>query len=365
MISRNSASLAISVAVAALAFGSGPAAAQDSSMRFMQGLYLSGGIGGHQTDDADVSGGGVDVEADTDKGFAGLVGFGSDFGDSNFRVELEGAYRGAGDVDSVSGVSGTGDVEALSVMGNVFYDFGLNDRFDLYVGGGLGAAEVDMNQAGVFGGSLIDTSDLGWAWQLGAGAAYAINERLKLTVDYRFLNIEDLDFRTSPNIGDLDVDYRDHAVFVGLRFNLYEPTPVAAPEPTPAPAAQAPTPQPAPPPPPPPAPEPTRNFLVFFDWDQSVITPEAAAILREASDTAKTLAPVRIVATGHADRSGPAEYNDRLSARRAQAVRQHLAGLGIDPITIATFAKGETDPLVPTPDGVREPQNRRVEIVLQ
>ena len=128
------------------------------------------------------------------------------------------------------------------------------------------------------------------------------------------------------------------------------------------------TPEPAPPPPPPPpppAPEPPRNFIVFFDWDQSVITPEALAILREAAAVAQSQAPVRIVATGHADRSGASDYNDRLSARRAQAVRSRMAQLGIDPISIATFARGESDPLVATPDGVREPQNRRVEIVIQ
>ena len=92
---------------------------------------------------------------------------------------------------------------------------------------------------------------------------------------------------------------------------------------------------------------------------------EAAAILRDAAATAKTQAPVRIVATGHADRSGPAAHNDRLSARRAQSVRSQLQQLGIDPLSVATFARGETDPLVPTADGVREPQNRRVEIVIK
>ena len=101
---------------------------------------------------------------------------------------------------------------------------------------------------------------------------------------------------------------------------------------------------------------------MFFDWDQSVITPEALAILREAASVAQSKAPVRIVATGHADRSGATDYNDRLSARRAQAVRSQMAQLGIDPLSIATFARGESDPLVATPDGVREPQNRRVEI---
>jgi OOP family OmpA-OmpF porin len=120
----------------------------------------------------------------------------------------------------------------------------------------------------------------------------------------------------------------------------------------------------APPPAPAPAPAPASTYLVFFDWDRANITPEAQAILRNAADAAKKLGTVRINATGHADRSGTATYNMGLSQRRADAVRAALVGLGIPQSEIAVFAKGETDPLVPTPDGVREPQNRRVEIVL-
>ena len=96
-----------------------------------------------------------------------------------------------------------------------------------------------------------------------------------------------------------------------------------------------------------------------------MITAEAAAILRDAANTARTQAPVRIVATGHADRSGTTTYNRALSERRAIAVRTQLQQNGIDPSTVSTFARGETDPLVATPDGVREPQNRRVEFVVQ
>lgn len=358
---------ALPLAAIVLALGSSSAWAQDSSTRFFQGLYLSGAIGAHSTDDANISGGSISVDNDTDAGLAGLVGIGLELGATNWRVEIETSYRES-DVDSLSGASGTGDVDALSFVGNVFYDIELNRNLDLYLGGGVGLADVDYSSVNPVSSSTLDDNDMGWAWQLGAGAAMALNDRLKLTLDYRFLNIEDLDFPTSPSVGELDSEYRDHALFVGLRFNLTPsakpaPAPAAAPAPAPKPAAQAPAPQPAPPPPP--APEPPRNFIVFFDWDRSDITTEAAVILREAAAAAQRGAPVRIVATGHADRSGPAAYNRGLSERRALAVRANLRGLGIDPSTVATFARGETDPLVPTPDGVREPQNRRVELVIQ
>ncbi|MCZ6509256.1 MAG: outer membrane beta-barrel protein [Alphaproteobacteria bacterium] len=357
----------LSAAAVILAFGSSSAMAQkpeSSGTRFFQGLYLSGAVGAHRTADSNVSGGSLDVEAETDSGLAGLVGLGLQLGATNWRVELEGGYRES-DIDNISGVGATGDVDVLSIMGNVFYDISLTQKLDFYLGGGLGLADVDLSNAGTFGTATIDDNDMGWAWQLGAGAAFALNERLKLTLDYRFLNIEDLDYPTSPAIGELDVEYRDHAIFVGLRFDLTPAAkPMLPPAPKPVPPARQ-TYRSPPPPPPPPAPEPPRNFIVFFDWDRSDITPEAAAILRDAAATAQRGEPVRIVATGHADRSGTTVYNRALSERRALAVRAELQRRGINPSTVSTFARGETDPLVPTPDGVREPQNRRVELVLQ
>lgn len=113
-----------------------------------------------------------------------------------------------------------------------------------------------------------------------------------------------------------------------------------------------------------PAPAGPSSYLVFFDWDMSVLTPEALDIVRTAATNAGTLGSTRIELIGHADRSGPEDYNMGLSERRAIAVRDQLMQLGIPESDISFFARGESDPLVPTPDGVREPQNRRVEVGL-
>ena len=114
-----------------------------------------------------------------------------------------------------------------------------------------------------------------------------------------------------------------------------------------------------------PAPAPARTYLVFFDFDRSDITPEAVAIIRQAADDAKRQNVRLIVATGHADRSGPTDYNQRLSERRAASVRAALVREGIAANTIQTSGRGENDNLVATPDGVREPRNRRVEIAFR
>ena len=116
------------------------------------------------------------------------------------------------------------------------------------------------------------------------------------------------------------------------------------------------------PPAPVPVPPRAQPFLVFFDFDRSEITPEADRILRSAAEAWKRGQSPRVDVTGHADRSGSDAYNQRLSERRAVAVRARLVQHGVSAGAITALGRGETQPLVPTADGVREPQNRRAEI---
>ncbi len=108
-----------------------------------------------------------------------------------------------------------------------------------------------------------------------------------------------------------------------------------------------------------------KTYLVFLDFDKSEITPEATRIIKQAADDAKRGSVRLVVATGHADRSGPTDYNQRLSERRAVAVKGALIGEGLAPNSIQTTGRGENDNLVPTADGAREPRNRRVEIAFR
>lgn len=117
-----------------------------------------------------------------------------------------------------------------------------------------------------------------------------------------------------------------------------------------------------PPAPTPPAP---RNFLVFFDFDKSTLTPRAMDIVKEAANVAKSGQSARVTCTGHTDTAGPANYNMALSLRRANSVKEALVKEGVPATAITVVGKGETTLLVQTKDGVREPQNRRVEIVVQ
>ena len=114
-----------------------------------------------------------------------------------------------------------------------------------------------------------------------------------------------------------------------------------------------------------PPPPPVKNFLVFFDFDKSTLTPRAMDIVKEAAAVAKSGQNARLTCTGHTDTAGPANYNMALSLRRANTVKAALVKQGVPADTITVVGRGETALLVATKDGVREPQNRRVEIVIQ
>ena len=120
-----------------------------------------------------------------------------------------------------------------------------------------------------------------------------------------------------------------------------------------------------PPPPAEPPPPPVRNFLVFFDFDRSTLTPRAMDIVKEAANVAKAGQNARVTCTGHTDTAGPANYNMALSLRRANAVKEALVRNGVAATSITVVGRGEEALLVSTKDGVREPQNRRVEIVIR
>ncbi len=128
---------------------------------------------------------------------------------------------------------------------------------------------------------------------------------------------------------------------------------------------------PAPPALPPVAPPPVREeceeqdpALIFFDWDSSVPAGDAQQAIRTVSETAERCNWNSFRVVGHTDLSGSNAYNDALSMRRADAIANMMASLGIDRSQMSVSAEGESNPRVPTEDGVRSPQNRRVEVTV-
>jgi outer membrane protein OmpA-like peptidoglycan-associated protein len=133
------------------------------------------------------------------------------------------------------------------------------------------------------------------------------------------------------------------------------PPPASAPAPAPAPApAVAPGPEP-----------PARDYLIYFDFDKSTIRGDSARVLEEVIEAMGRLKATGMSLIGHADRAGSNAYNQRLSERRAGSVKDYLVGHGVAAGEVATQGKGESDPRVRTPDGIREELNRRVEIRIE
>jgi OOP family OmpA-OmpF porin len=353
-------------AVLAFAMGvPGAVAAEGSS-------YFTGAIGTSALRNLDADGTTFRARVDTDTAFSGLIGVGRHFGEM-LRGEIDLSYT-PHDVDKISGAQGSGDVTSWAVGGTLFMDFDIPSlQFTPYVGIGAGVIRVDLDNVTPVGGSVIDGGDTAPYIQAVAGVSYDISDRLSLFGDLRYRASQRLDLTTRAGSA-VSPDYSDRRVMVGLRWRFAAPPP-PPPPPAPAPAAApkaepapAPRPQAQAAPAPKPEPEPKadipREYLVFFDWDRSDITAEADQIIRAAAANARELRTVRITTTGHADRSGPDAYNVGLSQRRAIAVREVLVREGIPVGEIEIFARGESEPLVPTPDGVREPRNRRVQIIL-
>ncbi len=335
------------------------------------GPYLSIGAGVHVPTDASSQ---ANVPANAlpttlrstfDTGFIGIGSVGYKW-DGGVRTELEAGYRQS-DFNKVNGTPANGIQKTLGFSANILYDFDNESAITPYLGIGFGLASDKWKHVVTTGTPSYTDRSYAFQWQGIVGASMQMSPRVGVFLDYRYLNSGKHSFDSQP-AGSRVSDYRDesHNVLIGLRFALNPPRP--------APVVEAPPPvaQPAPPPPPPPKPSAPpappagpSKFLVFFDFDKSSIQPDAQKILGEASDYAKKNGNVVIQVTGHADTSGSVAYNMSLSERRAKAVKAALSNLGISDDEIDVTWKGESQPLNATGDGVRDPQNRRVEIVFE
>jgi len=315
----------LTVSALALALASTSASADEPS------LYLGAGAGLNFLNDLDLSAGG---DVDTDLGWVGIGALGFRLG-NGIRTELEGGYRfNDGDIAGVSS-----NVQTWSAMANLLYDWDTGTALEPYLGVGLGAVNTE----------IANDTEWAFAYQGIAGIGYEVNDWVEPFIDYRFLGTAGLD--ADPLGNDLDDELMNHTILAGVRVTLWQPSrqEVEAPAPAPAPEPVSQAPQ-------------CGNYIVFFEFDSDDLTPEAMNIIGLAANAAKQSGSCKITVTGHTDTSGSAAYNEALSKRRAQSVTTALVGDGIAESEIALQWRGETEPLVPTGDGIKEPQNRRVTI---
>jgi len=229
-----------------------------------------------------------------------------------------------------------------------------NDRLLIYGTGGAawGDVKIQTVETGGIGVPPSGTPTNGstntrLGWTAGAGIEYALWERLSVKAEYLHF---DLGRQTTnvdnPTLFNVHTAERGDIVRIGFNWNFNSPP--------------APPPMPVVAPVPPPATH--RVFLVFFDWDRDNITNTGMQVVQKAADAYRSGASVKLMVTGYTDRSGSPGYNQRLSERRAYNVAKALQGMGVPREQMAVSGRGENDNRVPTAPGVREPQNRRVEI---
>lgn len=310
----------------------------------------------------------------------GVIGFGGYDFNGLFRAEGEVGYHrhdvkslsvvndgGLGSslgVGSLTGASGNpaGGISALSFMMNGIVNLLPSWRVSPYVGAGVGGADVALNGLSVAGTTIANDSTLVGAAQGIAGIGGQISPHVSLALDYRYFVTMDPNFRDTA-AASFRSKYREQNLLLSVTYHFGVPSHPAAPPALPVAAPPPPAPMPMAQPAPSAAPPP-RLFLVYFDFDRATLTPFGQDVLEQAAAAYRAGGAARLDVTGYTDLAGPAAYNLKLSRRRADAVRARLIELGVPEAAIVEAARGEADPRVPTAQGVREPKNRRVEIVL-
>jgi opacity protein-like surface antigen len=355
-------------------------AASAAAAQTPEGWYGALDLGWHRTNGlkADASGQSTDGRGynwnfDTEDDFVGFARLGYRLNPS-WRVELEGGYRG-GELETVRGGgpaaglcapnvvrtaanptcrSPEGSIESWTLMMNVLFDLlPPESRFRPFVGVGAGFNRVNADVFGQFAtvpaptgpnnppfqNLVIDDESVALAVQGILGVAYQATERLTVDLTYRYLTGRDVEFagRGTANLqpGTFSGPYEDQSLTLGLRYAFAAPPPPPLPvEPEPVTMAPQPMPEPVAPQP---QPQPVverpvaREFVVYFPFDQSVLTPEAQTVVQEAASYAQRGGATQVQVVGHADTSGSARYNVRLSERRARAGRRRPGGPGRQP----------------------------------
>jgi OOP family OmpA-OmpF porin len=294
----------------------------------------------------------------TTGGFVGLASVGYGLG-NGMRFEIEGNYR-QGNVDGATGplVTGAnGRLRTYAAMANALFDMdvGLPWLYP-YIGGGLGYAWTNFGNVMLSGpaaplGATVNSTQGSFAFQAIGGLSFPMPgvPGLSLTTEYRFFGVPGDETFAIPTGNEIRLRGQyNHSFLFGVHYAFNVVAPRAVPEEHAAPAPAA-----------------ARSYLVFFDWDKATLTDRARQIIKEAADNSTHVQYTRIEVDGYTDTSGTHRYNQGLSLRRANAVRAELVKDGVPQNAITIQGFGDTHLLVQTGPGVREPQNRRVEIIIR
>jgi len=222
------------------------------------------------------------------------------------------------------------------------------DKFRPFLLAGVGAARNNVDYSGVGIGDKTKTSVMA---NVGLGLQYLFSDSFGLQADVRH-QWSKSDAKSSTNDFDADGTIRNTLVNLGAIFRFGAPAAVVAePTPEPAPIAAAVAPEPAPAPAPVACTPQTETITVeaekLFSFDKSNLTNDGKAALDDAAAKIKANPEFKaVIVTGHTDKLGTDEYNQKLSERRANIVKDYLVGQGVDQSVIQAIGKGESEPVV-------------------
>ncbi|MBM3351047.1 MAG: flagellar motor protein MotB [Betaproteobacteria bacterium] len=303
----------------------------------------------------------TDSDLEADKGAGGFISIGKEL---SKRWDIQGrlGYHRADENTDFANIGGRYKQTTLSV--DALYML-RRDQFRPFLLAGLGVARNDVDYT-----NPADGKKTSWLAGVGLGAQYLLNDSFGLQVDLRHqwsraklgFNNNTLGSNTTETVG--NTLFNLGGIF---RFSAPAPMPAAAVEPEPAPVASAPVaaletapapaPEPSPTSSPVPAPEPvackpqvetvTVGAEKLFGFDQAQLKEEGKAALDEAAAKIKANPEIRVViVTGHTDRIGSEDYNQKLSERRAKKVTAYLVNQGVAKSIIEVVGKGESEPVV-------------------
>lgn len=181
-----------------------------------QGVYVSGNLGVAMPSDIDATDSttpGLILSIESDPGYALGAAVGYDFG-NNIRIEGEFSYQQS-DIDKISvlgfDLDSSGDSSAFGIGLNGYYDFTNKSSFTPFITAGAGLAKVEIDDFAIAGTSLGSEDDTVFAYQFGAGLAYAVTETVNIDLTYRYRGFDD------PEFGTTTVEYGSHNVYAGVR----------------------------------------------------------------------------------------------------------------------------------------------------
>jgi len=340
-----------------------------------EGPYVGVGGGVSQVLDTDLSASAGRGEAELDLGKWGALQLGNDL-PGIWRVELEASYStSAGDKFTLQGGTpgpATGHLNALGLLANFWMDFNTDGVVAPYIGLGIGAAQIEYDQANSAGLGPLDDEETVLAGQVGTGLRFNFSDNFTGSLDYRFFITDDTEY-TSSTLGRIESEYAEHRAGLGIAMGFggsetarvatapvrdtdgdgvrnkqddCPNTPDNQPVMTNGCAAKE------------------RVVLpqVQFEYKSTRLTGEAQERLMPVAQVLKDSPEFQVRLNGHTDNVGSDAYNQTLSQNRANSVRSYLVSKGVNAKQVSARGYGETRPIASNSTDAGRARNRRVEL---